>query len=187
MKIDKHFYFVVSTEAYTEVGAHFAQQNGGAGYILQSNNGERIAFSVYLKSSEAEAVQASLDTYTETEIAVYAVETLYFRGRQRKNTQMIKGAFSSLYGVIEILINEIKNLDRGQTQEECKRILSMLEGQLEYLSQTYSDYEIFASVCQSAAQSLRATSSQTVFAKDLRYLACGLCVGYVHFANEFAL
>ena len=183
------FHFIASSTEHVEAGAHFVTQNGGAGYVMEDDGAQYVVFSVYLKEKEARTVQASLKDYgEETGVFVRGIDTLYVKNTDRRSIQEIKGAFSSLYGCIEVLQGEITRLDKGATQQSTKRMLTTLKGQFGYLKNAYQEkYPAFSKTCERAEMSLEQEIQTTVFVRNLRYLQCELCVSYLDLAKEFVL
>ena len=187
--LEQSFHFIVSESQHVEAGAHFVSQSGGAGYVMCMDDAEYVVFSVYLKGRDANKVQASLrEEGEETNVVIRHVDTLYLKNVNRQKMETIKGAFSSLYGCIEVLQAEITRLDKGATQQSTKRVLSMLKDQFGYLKRVYRErYPAFSAVCERVETRLEKEIQTTVFVKNLRYLQCETCVSYLKLAEEFSL
>lgn len=188
--LNNNFYYLVSEDMQMEAGAEFVKLDGGAGYLLESNGKEWVALSVYLKERDGVSVLQNLENGGKKgKILAVQAEKLYLKTpTQQKNALKYKGAFDSLYGCMQVLEDCIFRLDKGMTQESCKRILNTLNKQYSYLEKEYqTDFESCAAVCNAAKLALGEILSNTVYLKDLRYLACQLAEDYVALAKEFSL
>ena len=87
-----------------------------------------------------------------------------------------------------MLNGEIKRLEEGATQESSKRILQSLSRQFAYLSKENSmQQEEYTKLCQNASNRVEGFIQGVVYVKDLRYLLCDLCNGYLKLSKNFAL
>lgn len=183
----RKFYFLVSEDTHVQAGAYDAVLNGGAGYLLDVDGREYVVLAVYLTETEGEIVANSF----EKDVRLLTVGTgkLYFKTReQKKLCGVVESALSRSYSCMEILNGEIARLDKGGTQESSKRILETLRGQFSYMGEENKEmYPKFSAVCQNAEKRLATICSDIVYAKDLRYLQCELCVSYLELAGEFSL
>ena len=188
--VGKNFYFIISRAAHSEVGIFQTQFDGGAGYVLTMENEECVVISVYLNETEGRAVHSVLtNTGVDCEIRAVSVEALYFKTEEEKNNKAAYiGAFRCLYQYALLLEKEISRLVKGGTQQSCKEFLVILSKQFDYLSSRYCAlYKGFAAYCQKIADDLAGKAEKTVYASELRYMLCDLCVHYVDFAGAFAL
>ena len=185
--IGKSFYFLVSKNTHVEAGAYDIALQGGAGYLLEDNGREYVAWGVYLTEHEAQKVEVGLreDTITLQK----SVEKLYFKTPKEKNNGVqVKNTLSWLNDCIKILDLETKRLENGATQESSKRILSDMQKQFAFMGKEYKTQDLsFANVCENAANALETICLSTVFVKDLRYLECELCFSYLKLSERFYL
>lgn len=188
--LNTEFYYLVGEDMQMEAGAEFVRLDGGAGYLLTDGNEEYVALSVYLKEGDGVTVLENLERDGKTgKILAVRAEKLYLkRLTQQKNALKYKGAFHSLYGCMQVLENCVFRLDKGMTQEACKRILNTLKNQFSYLEKEHhTSFESFSAVCKTAKEYLAEMISNTVYLKDLRYLSCFLAEEYVVLAGKFSL
>lgn len=188
--LDNNFYYLVSEDMQMEAGAEFIKLDGGAGYLLDMDGEEWVAMSVYLKEMDGVSVLNNLRKTGKTgKILAVKADRLYLKTKtQQKNALKYKGAFDSLYGCMQVLENCVFSLDKGMTQESCKRLLNALKRQFSYLKKEYqTEFSACSMLCKSAEEALTEMLSNTVYLRDLRYLSCQLAEGYVVLANEFSL
>ncbi len=188
--LGKSFYFLVHKTEHIEAGAYDVRLDGGAGYLLEYDGKEYVAFAVYLSERDGISVQTGLAEQGEdTRLLTMTAERMYFKKRKdKKNASLYTGALSVLYGFIQILSEEIARLDKGATQQSSKRILEILARQMGYEKDKYKDScPAYASLCNGAEESLLASINDTVYANDLRYTLCELSMGYLDLAKAFAL
>jgi hypothetical protein len=184
--IGKGFYFLVSSNVHTEAATHSARLEGGAGYILEDKEKTHVVYSVYLNETDVNTIQENIDT--EIALIKKEIRCLSFKGNEKGNEKLYIGALNTLYSCIEIIENSVSMLERGTTQEACKRILSLLERQFGYMASTYQGkYDAFSNVCTNIHQNIKSLLAHTVFCKDLRYLLCEACEGYIQLASVFSL
>ena len=185
--LGKSFYFLVSQNEHIEVSTHETRLNGGAGYLLDYEGKEYVVLAVYLNETDGQTVQASL--VDKTELLQINVDRLYFKGKEKKKKRTVyEGALNSLYGCLEVLSQGISRLDRGMTQEACRRILSTLSKQFSYMASAYKEsYPHFSNVCAVIQAKLEELMGETVYGKDLRYLLCDACTAYIRLTMQFAL
>ncbi|MBQ8229580.1 MAG: hypothetical protein IJZ32_02665 [Clostridia bacterium] len=190
VEIGQNYYFLVSDGTHIQASAEFARLDGGAGYLLQYDGEDYVALSVYLDEQDGQTVQKSLaETGEKTKLLRVGVQTLYFQTKkEKKNANMYIGAFDCLQGCMSVLEECISRLEKGLTQEKCKRILSDLKKQFSFLSKDYGvQYAAFGSLCDDTAKRLETLLSDTVYAKDLRYLLCELVEKSVALASAFSV
>jgi hypothetical protein len=185
--VGKSFYFLVSKTEHIEAGAYDAKLDGGAGYLLEYEGREYVALAVYLNGEDGRAVHAA--NGEDTKLLQMDIDKLFFKGcSEKKNAPLYQGALDCLYGCMEVLGLEIDRLDDGATQQSAARTLGILLKQLRYLAQEYqTSFASCAKVCASAGERLEALLSDTIYAKDLRYLLCELSTGYMRLASTFSL
>ena len=188
--LDKNFYYLVDESTHTQAVSSFATLHGGAGYLLEGDEREYVAYSMYLDKQDGEMAKMALSEYqTQPAVRVISIDTLVFKTREEKRqASMVVGAFSCLDGCMQVLNREIVRLDNGATQQSSKRILSTLINQFSYLQQQYqTSYPTFAAVCKNTAMQLETCVADIVYVKDLRYVLCDLGVGYKNLSEEFSL
>ncbi len=185
--VSQNYYFLVSDSTHVEASTQEIILDGGAGYVLNAEGKEYVTVSSYLSSYEAETIQKSLDK--ETRIIALGVENLYFKTKEeKKNTAKIKGAFQALADCIEVLSKETSRLEKGGTQESCKRILETLRKQFVFLAKEYKDVFLsYGQLCDKTVIELDKLLNNTIFVSDLRRLQCELCYSYVCLAENFSL
>ncbi|MBE7079792.1 MAG: hypothetical protein E7371_00980 [Clostridiales bacterium] len=184
--VGKTFYFLVSADTHIQSATHEAQLSGGAGYLLTDGDSQYTAYSVYLTQDIAYAVQA--DMQEETLVVEKRVEYMIFHGKEKSKYRLYQGAFNALYGCMDILTQNISRLENGETQDSCKRILQILERQIEYMANKYHvQYPAFALVCKSLGEGVGMIAEKVVYCKDLRYLLCVACEEYLRLASAFTL
>ncbi|MBQ9728805.1 MAG: hypothetical protein IJV85_04335 [Clostridia bacterium] len=186
--VSKNFYFLVSETTHLEAGSFLAQQMGGAGYFLEDSTGEYVALAVYTDLSDAQSVQDSLQGQ-EVTIVKKSVDTLRFKTREEKRrASVVVNALERLYAYIDLINQESFRLEKGGTQRSSKTFLEILCKQFSYTANEYEgEYPSFARVCKQAEEALAACRETTVFATDLRYLACSLSNSFVNLCKNFSL
>lgn len=190
VEIGRNYYFLVSEDTHVEAGAEFARLDGGAGYLLRYGQRDYVALSVYLNEQDGKRVQKTLAEAGErTKMIKTGVQTLYFQTKkEKKNAPIYIGAFDCLQGCMTVLEECVSRLEKGLSQEKCKRILSDLKKQFSFLSKDYGvEYAAFGSLCNDTAKRLEELLNDTVYAKDLRYLLCELAEKSVALASAFSL
>ena len=136
--VGRSFYFLVSENAHIDVTTHETRLDGGAGYLLDYEGDSYVAWSVYLKKSDGEAVQVGISE--PTKLVEADVTYLYFKTRaEKRKKNLFKGALDSFYGCIDVLSQGIVRLDKGLTQQACKRILSLLQKEFTYMEKKYRE------------------------------------------------
>lgn len=185
--VSQNYYFLVADTTHVEASAVQVVLDGGAGYILELEEGDFVTISVYTSKEDAENVQKNLQN--DTSLISLSVENLYFKSEQeKKSAKKIVGAFHTLSDCIEVLSNEISRMEKGGTQESCKRILETLKNQFVYLGKEYGGIlPAYKEVCEKTANSLQVLIDDIVFVSDLRNLQCDLCYSYVRLAEDFSL
>ncbi len=181
----KSFYFLLSGDSRVEVSAEFIKLEGGAGYLLEEPDGRYVALAVYLTEEEGLAVQESLQE--PTVLCRKGVSTLYFKGKEKKNTSLYLNALRTLEGYISVLSECINRLEKGGTQESCKRLLAILQRQFAYAEGEYEEYPAFSQACGEWSGRLKGLCEETVYAQELRYLLCGQVEKYLQLCEEFSL
>lgn len=189
VKISTCFYYLVSEDTHLEAGAEFIKWQGGAGYLLRFQEREYVVLSVYLTEEDGYAVQTSLlQKGKSVRVLRLGREMLYFKtAKEKKNAGIYVGALQTMYGCAQVLSDCISRLEKGMTQEGCKRVLSPLERQFFFLSERYKEeYPSFSHFCEKTAEELFLTQQNIIYVKDLRYLLCEICVGWEDLASEFS-
>ena len=186
----KYFHFLVSTSTHIEASTHQVTLDGGAGYALRRGEREYVAYHVYMQGADGErALEAVSSQGEEVALLPVGVEKLYLKTREDKTSaQTIFGGMELLYAYIRLLSDEIARLDRGATQESCKRVLRELSNQLFFAEKEYEGvFSELAVVCGTFASELEDRSEEIIYTRDLRYLLCESCVAYVSLGEEYAL
>ena len=185
----KDFYFLVDTSSHVEASTHGVQYVGGAGYLLEKDGGACVAYSVYVKEENAlRAKEALLQNSKSVETVKTSVENMKIRRKDKDKAKALQGAMESLYGNICLLEAEIARLENGATQQSSARILAVLERNFEYLATNYADiYNAYAKRCLESARILSEMQKEIIYAKDLRYLQCELCVAYGELTANYPL
>lgn len=188
--LNKDFYYLVDESTHTQAVSSFAQLQGGAGYLLEDNEREYVAYSMYFDKQDGETAKKALSEYqAQPSLQVISIDSLIFKSREEKRrAPMVINAFSCLDGCMQVLNREIVRLDGGATQQSSKRILTTLINQFAYLQHEYqTSYPAFANVCKDAATQLESCVADIVYVKDLRYVLCDLGVAYKTLSEEFSL
>lgn len=184
------FYFVVSERENVEVGAHFADHQGGVGRLFSYNDRSYAVFSVYSVLKNGESARTSLTEAGETTALLeIPVGDLYFKTReQKRNAPLVRGAFDCLYQNIRVMEQTVTLLDNGGTQEECKRLLSIMEKQFSYMAKQYKTrFASMSSFCSVRASALQKLEDGILQSKDLRAEMYETCTGYLRLRAEFSL
>lgn len=184
----KTFYYLVSTSTHIQASTHDTTRLGGAGYPLQIDGQTRVVVAVYFTQENATVVCSSLKQI-QTEIIQITSPKLYLKTRkQKKNAQTYKNAFSCMYSLQELLDREINREQNGATQQSCKRVLTQIQKQFNYLQKQYeTTFLSFAIVCENACNALSKIMENIVYIEDLRYLSCELSVAYLNLSKEFCI
>ena len=188
--MEKTFYFLVLEDPKLEVASYEAKTEGGAGFLLNHENRDYVALSVYLKGEDGDlACQSILKKNANSKIIAINSGKLYMkRDSEKKLAKKIQGGFNSLYGCIEVLEREISRLDKGATQQSSGRILLKIADNLLYLSKEYkNDFKEFSNVCESSANALYKSVSEIIYTKDLRYVLCEMSDGFIKLSKEYPL
>ena len=185
--VSQNYYFLVAESTHVEASTHQIILSGGAGYLLDTGDREYVTVASYLTNSEAENVQKSLTE--DTKIISLKLNNLYFKTRkQKRNAKKIKAAFLCFADCIEVLYQEISRLEKGGTQESCKRILETLKKQIDYLAKEYKDVFVsYGNLCDKTVKELDVLIQNTVFVSDLRRLQCDMCYSLVRLQEEYSL
>lgn len=186
INVDKTFYFLVDTSSHVQASTHEVQLVGGAGYLLQGEQGSVVAFSVYVNETDAMRAQELLfQTGVDANTVKIQSGNLKIKRGDREKAKRLQGAFESLYGNICVLEKEIARLENGATQQSSARILDTIARNLEFLAKTYADdYAEYAKLCLDTAKALKEEKQGIIYVKDLRYLQCVLCVSYRDLATN---
>lgn len=172
----KIFYFLLSTETNVEVGIEFSKLDGGAGYLLEYAGEEYVALSVYENKEAGEKIQALLqDRGKETLLLQVGGSQIY---RCDLNCMRLIESY------ISVLNQCIVGLEKGMTQESCKRSLKILQRQLTFAVKQYVDIACIQ-VLKLVDEELFDIIQQDVYAKDLRYVLCMLVDNYTRISAKF--
>ncbi len=181
----KEFYFLTVQAETVEVSAFEIQNDGGAGFMLPKN---RMALAVYFTKSDAEKVLTkNKDRYEKLSLVCLSCEELYFSRERKEERESVINALNTLYEHIFLLNELIVRVENGQTQEASKRILNEIEGNFLYLEKSYKNFSALSKLYGNSAEKLREQTENFVFTKNLRYVVCGLCKGYLDFAGEYSV
>lgn len=180
------FYFLVSTDQRVEVSTQFVRLEGGAGYLIAQDGEEYVAYAVYTEKTDGEKVKDALnETKARSKLLRLKVDAL--RLKKGENAVLYQNAFNALYGEIGALNACIFRLEKGMTQENCKRLLEGFKNRFVYLAKEYkSVFPAFAKVCEQASFDLQDISNGIVYATDLRYSACCLSEEYIRLSSSLA-
>ena len=190
IRLEKTFTFLTLESEGVEACVAQVQLDGGAGFLLKTEDGEKVALSVYLKEENGILVKERLSQkYDFLKIIKKQPAALYFKGLQEKQrAKSIHGAFVNLYTMIQRLENIIDTLSNGGTQESCRRELSALSTCFSTFSRSYEDvFKEFSIVCKNATKSLNKSVERICYAKNLRYILCELCEEYVVLSHQFQI
>ena len=185
--LSKAFYFLVADDMHLEASTHETLLRGGAGYLVDLEGKEWVAYQVYFSPEQAKLVQSGLTA--PSKVVTLSTEKVYFKTKQEKRlVNIVKDAFSCLDDYIELLSAEIARLDKGATQQSSKRILTVLTRQCAYVADKYEkDLTSFSRVLRDLQERLNGCIKGTVYTKDLRYALCEACIGYIRLSQEYAL
>ncbi len=170
----KTFYFLVSTEMNVEVGVEFSKFDGGAGYLLEYGGQEYVAWSVYDQEADGKNIQKSLEEMKKNTLLIKVGGDLLYENDVRN----LKG-MRLLESYISFLNQCISRLEKGMTQECCKRTLKILEKQLGYAQKIDDISKECSVVFRQVEKSLMELTEKPVYAKDLRYILCQFVDSYV--------
>lgn len=187
--VRERFYLLVAEELRIEAGAEFIKLEGGAGYLLRYEGKDYLLMSVYLSETDGESVRVSLTGMGRAvQLLSVSIKYLYFKGTQKKQTTMYTTALDTLKSYLCVMERCVSMLDNGATQESVKRILLPMRRQLLYLSKLYKmEYSPFAKLCFSIATELGKIENGILYARDLRYLSCGIVDGYLRLCSAFTI
>ena len=181
-------YFLVGQDMQVEAGAEFIKWNGGAGYLLECEGAQYAVISVFFDRGSAESVQERLrENGQKTEVLLEGRDTLYFKGKEKKNCAMYLSALSLFKNYMSVLENCIGRLENGMTQESCRRILTMLQKQFHYSARSFEGYTTFSKLCRQSEEWLEEVCKETIYLRDLRYLLCWQAEKYIKLCDDFSL
>lgn len=190
IRLEKSFTFLTIQTDGVEACITQVKLDGGAGFLLKTNNGEKVALAVYLKEENAILVKERLSkNYGFLQIEKISPSALYFKGlKQKQRADTVQGAFVNFYTMIERLDRVIQHLLSSGTQESCKRELSAMSSCFSTFSKSYEGvFDEFSKISKEAEKSLNKSIEGICLVKDLRYLLCEWCIEYVALSNQFAL
>ncbi len=182
-----NFYFLVSTDSKVEVSVEFTKLNGGAGYLLETEKERYVALSVYRNEADGLSVQEGLEDTLPTALVYRGIASLYFKGGKKKTSALYVNALRLLESYMSVLEECIARLEKGATQESCKRILALLGKQFAFAKKEYAAYPTFSEACGRWAEDLAEMQQGTLYLKELRYLLCGQVESYLEFCAEFSI
>ncbi len=182
--INSDFYFLVSTDQRIEVSAQFVRLEGGAGYLISQDGEEYVAYAVYTEEKDGEDVKQGLNQ-TEKRSKLLPISVHSLRVKRGENATAYQNALNSLYGEIGALNACIFRLEKGMTQENCKRLLEGFENRFVYLAKEYkSVFPAFAKLCEKSALELQSLSNGIIYVSDLRYIVCDLSEEYIQLCSN---
>lgn len=184
------FYFLVSNSTHIQASTHETEIIGGAGYLLETQEREYATFSVYLSEKKAERARTALsERNVSAETLPVSVGEIWLKTKQeKKNAKVYRSAFELLDNFLQVLDGQIVRLTVGGTQESVKGVLEILKKQFVYTEKEYEKiFPEFSKLCRHTVKSLEEKLDGIVYAKDLRYLLCELCVGYAQMAGNFSV
>ncbi len=185
-----NYYFLLSGNLNIEASTAITKLEGGAGYLIEDNGEEFVVFSVYLDGDSAEKVRRNLlKEGEETKILSKSVDKLYLKTpTQKRNATVYLGGLRSFQDCVEILNQTVTILDNGGTQEDCKRRLTILQRQMEFLSKELIEgYSVLSKSCKEIASKISRYVDTIVYAKDLRYLLCEMAEENIRLVSVFKL
>ena len=182
------FYFLVTDDTKTEVGAEFAKLEGGAGYLLEHEGKEYVTLAVYVEESEGVAVQQNLQKAGKTTFLLQkSTPMLWFKGKEKKQASFYVSGLNTLKSYLYALKSTIDCLDEGLSQERCKGLLNTQVRQYKHAKECYKEYKKLSEVFEKSAQQLVAILDGVIYLKDLRYLLCWQTEKYLALCSEFSL
>lgn len=184
------FYYLVDTSNNTQAVSNFVDLQGGAGYFLQQDNREYVAYAMYMNKTEGEKAKVVLSAQNQNValVPVYVNNLVFKTKTQKSRSQLVVRALSWLRGSMQILQQEIQRLDRGATQQSSRHVITTLVKQFAYMEKEYrASYSDFSLVCKTAGEQLTVCINDIIFSKDLRYVLCYLGVEYQKLGNTFSL
>ncbi len=186
--VDVNYYFLVSEDKRVAASQQFVKQDGGAGYFLDCGKTEYVAISVYANPTDGETVKKELEKRgRETKIVRMGVETLYFKGGRKKHSNFYVSALKLLQNYVAVLGEFISRLEKGMTQEGCRRALTTLCGQFAQAREKYTAYAAFRRVSRQSEKMLTDICADTIYLTDLRYLLCWQAEKCVELCKDFLL
>ncbi len=183
--LNKSFYFLVSTDSRVEASAEFAKLDGGAGYLLEEEGSQYVALAVYLSRADALSVQEGLGEALPTCVVHKGAFSLSFVGKEKRKSALYLNALRTLEGYICILNECIARLEKGSTQESCKRLLTILQRQFAFAEGEYEEYPEYAKACGAWSRELEGICKETVYLQRLRYLLCWQVEKYLQLCEAF--
>lgn len=188
--VSKSFYFLVVDEVHIQASTAEIQYDGGAGFLLDYDDKEYLALSVYMKNGEAEQAKLAVaNKYTDAKIVKVSSGNLHMKNKAQKHqANNIIGALESMYGNMQVLNGEIARLANGATQSSSKRILSHIADNLRYLEKENREhFSALSTVCAQTLQGLEEYTKDIVYARNLRFLLCEWSVAYMQLSEEYSL
>jgi hypothetical protein len=91
ISLQKTFYFLTTQPQSVESCVLSVRKDGGAGFLLKTENGSKVALSVYFQGEEAEKVrEANSQKYENLEITAQTCSILYLkRDVEKKQAKII--------------------------------------------------------------------------------------------------
>jgi len=187
--LGKEFYFLTVQAEGVEVSALEVQKDGGAGFLLPSKYGRKIALSVYFNQTDGEKVFVkNQEKYQNLSLVCVRCDSLYFGGESVEERKAVLAALNTLSEHISLLNELIERVENGQTQEASKRILGEISENFDYLTKLYrKKFPVLSKIYQRSGTKIQKQTADLVFAKDLRYVVCELSKGYIDFTEKYSV
>ena len=118
------FYYVVDASENVQAVSGFVDLQGGAAYCLETNNRQYVAYAVYLQKEDADAALRSLSIKNDNVqvLSMPLTELVFTSAKEKQRADAVVGAFSCLYGCMQVLNQEVHRLDGGATQQSSRSI-----------------------------------------------------------------
>ena len=177
------FYFLIDTQYSVPVATEVSRLKGGAGYLL---NGEYVVHSCYTENQTAEKLADRESGVRVLEIT--SKELCFDSVLEKKNRKTVVGSLNTLYACIKVLNQCIYRLDDGATQESVKRVLKDVQKVLCSLENSCKKtFRGMSDLCAKASALIEKSVDGIVYGKDLRYVSCMLCDGYLSLCQNFRI
>ena len=191
ISLQKTFYFLTSQPQSVQACILSVRKDGGAGFLLKSEENDKVALCVYFQGEEAEkARNANLQKYENLQITSITCSTLFVkRSADKKQAKIIKSGFDGIYTVVKLLGETEKALEKGATQNRVKSLLISVSAYLEELSDVYEENGLknFKKVFKNAKSEMDKICENVIYLKDLRHLSCRLCSDYFDLFTNYAI
>ena len=185
--LGQEFCFLVSSSKSVEACVLDVKKSGGAGYLLEDKNGEKVAVSVYFSDALAQDVMLeNKGVYDGLGTLAKRCDALYLTSsRQKRLAGKIRADFANAYQNIVFLNSTIEELENGATQESIKRSLGALKENLSCLSKVC--VKELVEPCKRAESGVAEAVNGVVTASSLRYVLCEFCDDYAESVAKYRL